>query len=158
MSCNPRVFLDDTSLSGVWQDEIKLLLHKSNLGWFDPCIIDCTSESLKRKHHERRSCDFCLYCITPDISGLRSIAEAVNDSNHQPDKTVVIFLRDDIDPAHSFTEAAWHSLQAIGRLLERNGAKVCLTLEEAVDYLSASSLFNQIASHRSHRRVNNRSA
>ena len=45
--------------------------------------------------YEREHCDFCLYVITPLMTGVYSIAEVTDDSNKRPEKTLFCVLHED---------------------------------------------------------------
>ena len=39
---------------------------------------------------QRAECDFCLYVITPKMTGVYSIAEVVDDSNKRPEQDNIL--------------------------------------------------------------------
>ena len=89
---------------------------------------------MKEELRQRKLCDFCLYVITPKMTGVYSIAEVVDDSNKKPGKTVFVRLRDDEDKR--FDEGQWKSLGAVAQLVERNGVAVFSDLKSAAIYLN----------------------
>lgn len=73
-----------------------------------------------------------MYVITSGLKGVYSIAEIIDDSNKRPEKTVVCILKDGFDGQMS------RSLDAVLKLAESNGAKVCNSLEDIADTLNKS--------------------
>ena len=110
----------------------------------NPVVPDWTEAHKIIERKQREECDVCLYVITPRMVGVYSIAEAVDDSNKRPDKTVFCFLevddaRDDTCNAKEkndiqrdqkekatnkcsrFNQQQVASLNAVGTLVESNG-------------------------------------
>ena len=131
MSTN--VFLGGTCNESTWRNQMMKYLYEYGLTWFNPVVEDWTEECMRKELEERKICDFCLYTITPKMIGVYSIAEVVDDSNKQPDKTVLVLLRDDNDGLR-FNEGQWKSLNSVAVMVKRNGGHV-------FDNLKAASLF-----------------
>ncbi|NQZ57600.1 MAG: hypothetical protein HRT88_09075 [Lentisphaeraceae bacterium] len=125
------VFLGGTCNGSNWRERLIPLL---NIAYFNPVVDEWTEKCLAEELHKRESCDFCLYVITPKLLGTYSIAELVDDSNKRPQKTLLVLLKNDGDI--EFAEFQWRSLNAVGRLVEKNGAQVFSCLEEAASYLN----------------------
>ena len=70
---------------------------------------------------QRELCDFCLYVITPKMTGVYSIAEVIDDSNKKPEKTIFCVLTD-YDEEH-FNAGQIKSLISVGNMVERNGGQ-----------------------------------
>lgn len=87
-----KVFLGGTCNESTWRNRIIVML---DIDYFDPVVDDWTVDCMKRELQERKLCDFCLYTITPKMTGVYSIAEVVDDSNKRPDKTILVILKDD---------------------------------------------------------------
>ena len=83
---------------------------------------------------QREQCDCCLYVITPEMTGVYSIAEVVDDSNKRPDKTVFCVLNDG-----GFTDGQMRSLNSVGEMVKRNGGRFFLSLGEVANYLNMRS-------------------
>lgn len=83
---------------------------------------------------QKEICDFVLYVITKEMTGLYSIAEVVEDSNKRPQKTIFCYLEE------GFEESQIKSLKAVSNLVKKNGAKVYTSLEEVVEYLNSQQL------------------
>jgi hypothetical protein len=79
-------------------------------------------------------CDVCLYTITPKMTGVYSIAEAVDDSNKKPHDTVLVLLEH--DDIFTFSSSKWMSLEAVAKMVSSNGSKVFYTLDSVADYLN----------------------
>jgi len=124
-----RVFLGGTYNNSTWRDEIIRYFNDLNVNYFNPVVDDWNEEAQKNELRERETCDFCLYTITPKMTGVYSIAEVVDDSNKRPKKTIFVILEKDEDK--SFSNQEMRSLQAVAGLVKRNGAKVFYDLKSA---------------------------
>ena len=83
---------------------------------------------------QRELCDFCLYVLTPRMTGVYSIAEVVDDSNKRPHKTVFCILA--TDGALSLSPSQLKSLGQVSQMVEANGGIVYATLVAVADYLN----------------------
>jgi len=130
-----RVFLGGTysESASEWRDEIMPMLDEAGIEYFNPLVDDWNDEAQTRELQERATCDFCLYTITPKMTGVYSIAEVVDDSNKNPEGTVLVLLRE--HDGSRFSDKAWFSLRAVSALVKRNGAAVFYDLTHAVLYL-----------------------
>ena len=128
-----KVFLGGTWAESKWRDE---LIEMLEIDYFDPIVSDWDFEAQQRELEERESCDFVLYVITPEMQGVYSIAEVVDDSNKQPDKTLFCVLQEGGNK--EFTEGQLKSLSAVMDMVDRNGALVFADLEDIADWLNAS--------------------
>lgn len=118
-----RVFLGGTCGNSTWRDELKPILTSYGIDFFDPVIKgrDRTDEDRQREIEYRRVCDFTLYVITPDIRGVYSIAEVIDDSNRRPDKTLFLYLPETEDKKYPL-EGMTRSLDEVGEMVRRNRA------------------------------------
>ena len=130
-----RVFLGGTCNESAWRNRMIIYLNSEKLEYFNPVVDDWNDESQKREIKERENCDFCLYVITPKMTGVYAIAEVVDDSNKRPSKTVVVVWRDDDE--YKFNEAQWKSLYNVVKLVKRNGGTVFNNLKEAAVYMGS---------------------
>ena len=112
-----------------------IYLAKAGLDYFNPVVEDWTLEDQAIEVRERETCDFCLYTITPLMSGVYSIAEVVDDSNKQPEKTVLV-LSPALEGTATFSADTWRSLVAVAALVRRNGAHVFDNLHQAALWLA----------------------
>jgi len=121
-----KVFLGGTCNESIWRNRIIPML---DIDYFNPVVDDWTENCMAKERYERANCDFCLYTITPKMTGVYSVAEVVDDSNKRPQKTVLVLLRD--DGKERFTEGQWKSLGALATMVNKNGARVFDNLKEA---------------------------
>jgi len=134
-----KVFLGGTCNDSTWRDYfIKLL---KNVDYFNPVVKDWNDEAYKKELYEREHCDFCLYCITPKMKGVYSIAEVIDDSNKRPEKTIFVYLKKDEND--EFDKVQSKSLDAVSKMLNNNKAKVFNTLEEVAEFLNTVSEFRK---------------
>ena len=133
-----RVFLGGTCNGSDWRDRLIPLLR---IGYYNPVVEDWTPECQAEEVRQRETCDFVLYCITPRMTGVYSIAEAVDDSNKRPERTVFCVLgRDVVTPGYDttqvFTEGQVRSLRAVAAMVERNGGKAFESLDDCAVWLN----------------------
>lgn len=125
MNNKPTLFLGGTCNNSQWREALIPLL---TIHYFNPVVADWTPECQEREIKARQESDFVLYVITPKMTGVYSIAEVVEDSNKRPAKTVFCYLPEDEGVA--FTKDQLKSLAATAKLVEKNGASVCSSLDE----------------------------
>lgn len=134
-----RVFLGGTCVDSTWRSEIKPLLEKAGLSYFDPVLPnpeDWDDAAKEKEKEERENCDFCVYVITPKMKGVYSIAEAVDDSNKRSEKIIFIVLKEDDD--FTFYDDELSSLESVGDLIVNNGGFYANNLEAAVLFMYQS--------------------
>ena len=95
-----KVFLGGTWNESTWRDE---LIDMLEIDYFNPVVKDWTPDCMEREWSERLFADYCLYVITPKMTGAYSIAEVIDDSNKKPNKTIFCYLEEDGDL--KFTES-----------------------------------------------------
>lgn len=127
-----KVFLGGTCNESTWRNELIRMLE---IDYFNPVVEDWTPECMAEELKQRQECDYCLYVITPKMTGVYSIAEIIDDSNKRPDKTVFCFL--ETDEERSFDEFQIKSLTQVGKMVESNGGKWLSSLESIADYLNS---------------------
>lgn len=128
-----KVFLGGTCSNSKWRDGVKPQLK---IEYFDPvCSGEWTQEAYLRELHERETADFVMYVLTPKMTGVYSVAEVVDDSNKRPEKTLFCFLEKD-DP-EVFSPAQIKSLNAVAKMITKNGGRVFESLAEMVNYLNS---------------------
>jgi len=127
-----KVFLGGTCNGTDWRERLKLYLA---IDYFDPVVKDWTEECQVEEIRQRELCDFCLYVITPEMTGVYSIAEVIDDSNKRPGKTIFCILggerKDDRFHYHLL-----NSLIQVGKMVERNGGKYFTSLIDVAKYLN----------------------
>jgi hypothetical protein len=126
-----KAFLGGTCNESEWRDRLIPLL---TIDYFNPVVDDWNEEAMRREIQEREECDFCLYVITPKMSGFYSIAEVVDDSNKRPEKTVLGVMS--VDDGLTFSREQRKSLHAVEALIRRNGCPVFFSLSTIADYLN----------------------
>jgi len=138
-----KVFLGGTVAGSKWRN---YLMPKLEVGYFNPVVEVWTDAAYERELHERKSCDFCLYVLSPMMEGWYSIAEVADDSYKKPDKTIFCYLES--DEGQEFSPKQIKELEALGKLVTSNGAQWFNTLDEIIHFLNSahqsdnSKLFN----------------
>lgn len=135
-----KVFLGGTCEGYDWRKELISLLDTSKVDFFNPIVDDWNEEAQKKELEERKNTDFCLYTITPDMKGCYSIAEAIDDSNKRPDKTIFLVI-DSIKDYEKKEEIKFgpkmkKSLDAVEAMVTRNGGHVFDSIEEVAFFLN----------------------
>jgi Nucleoside 2-deoxyribosyltransferase like len=125
------VFLGGTCNNSLWRDAI---IPKLKINYYNPVVENWTIEHENEELKQRESCDYCLYVLTPKMTGVFSIAEVVDDSNKRPEKTIFCVLT--TDEEQTFTSHQLKSMNAVGKMVAENGAKVFSTIEKVADYLN----------------------
>ena len=128
-----KVFLGGTCNESKWREELIKMLK---IDYFNPVVEEWTEECMKEEIRQREVCDYCLYVITPLMTGVYSIAEVIDDSNKRPNKTIFCFLNKDGDK--NFTKGQIKSLKQVGRMVEDNAAIWLKDLEEIATYLNGA--------------------
>lgn len=136
-----KVFLGGTCNYSKWREE---LIKMINIDFFNPVVDDWNEEAYEEELRQRELCDYCLYVITPLMTGVYSIAEVIDDSNKRPERTIFCYLKEDYSSLIKtstptiirFTERQLRSLDRVGRMVEKNGGKYFHSLEEVADYLN----------------------
>jgi len=126
-----KVFLGGTCNGSKWRD---IISPKLTIDYFNPVVDDWTEEDYQNELREREECNYCLYVITPKMTGTYSIAEVVDDSNKRPKKTIFCFVKQ--DGKEKFDESQIKSLDKVGVMVENNGGKYLKSLNEVVKYLN----------------------
>jgi len=126
-----KVFLGGTCNNSGWRD---ILIPMLSINYFNPVVEDWTPACQEEEIRQRKECDYCLYIITPEMTGVYSIAEVVDDSNKQPDKT--IFCVSTSINGETFSKGKLKSLDAVGNLVLGNGGKYFHSLSAVALYLN----------------------
>jgi len=140
-----KVFLGGTCGQSTWRDELIPILKILGIDFYNPVIKDRdrTDADKEDEIQYRKSCDFVLYVITPDIKGLYSIAEVIDDSHERPEKTLFLYLPESDDKKYPL-EGMYGSLEEVGRMVERNNAKWFQTWMELVNFFKANKPRKQV--------------
>lgn len=121
-----KVFLGGTCNGSSWRDKLIPMLRAS-ISAFNPVVKDWNAEAQAREIVARETSDINLYCITPKMTGVYSIAEVIDDSNKRPEKTCLIVLPTDDDA--TFPEHALKSMNQVIAMFQRNGGHYYPSLE-----------------------------
>ena len=117
-----------------WREKLEKKLDSyKQIELFNPVVSDWNEEAQKNEIRMRKKADIMLYVITPKMTGAFSIAEVVDDSNKIPKKTIFCWLPTDEDD--EFTKTQMKSLEQVGKLVEKNGAKYFGSLKEVIEYI-----------------------
>ena len=127
-----KVFLGGTCNESVWRNYV---INHLQIDYFNPIVDDWTPECQDEEIKQRKECDYCLYVITPRMIGTYSIAEAVDDSNKRPEKTIFCYVP--VDVLLKFNKSQEKSLDKVGEMIENNGGKWFTTLDDVIDYLNS---------------------
>ena len=123
-----KVFLGGTCGGSNWRDKAEQILIDLDIRFFNPVVKDWTPACQQEEIKQRKTCDKCLYVITPQMEGVYSIAEVVDDSNKRPEKTIFVVLKKHLGV--EFNKTQLKSLYAVSSLVIRNGGTVLNSLEE----------------------------
>ena len=137
MADRMKVFLGGTCNESTWRNRMIIYLDQDGLDAFNPVVKDWDEKAQENELRERRTCDFCLYTITPKMTGVYSIAEVIDDSNKRPEKTVLVLLKSDGDL--KFTQAQGKSLASVAKMVVRNGSHVFDNLKDAAVWMGKES-------------------
>jgi len=133
------VFLGGTCADSKWREE---LIPKLNINYFNPVVEDWTPECQEEEIRQRENCEFVLYTLTRTHSTY-SIAEAVDDSNKRPEKTIICITNELMDykwyTKWAMDEQDMKHLDAVGKLVERNGGKYFKNLDDVANYINSMS-------------------
>jgi len=129
-----KIFLGGTCNNSKWRNDLIPLLTENNIDYFNPVVDNWNKKAQQKEIYERKHCDFCLYTITPKMTGVYSIAEVVDDSNKRPLKTILIILAQDDDK--KFDEFQIKSLKQVAKLVTNNGGKYFSNFNKVIEYLN----------------------
>ena len=108
-----KIFLGGTCNGSTWREKLKPML---TIDWFDPVVEDWTPECQAEEYRQKEEeCNIHLYVITSGMTGVFSIAEAV-DSAWRPGVRAIFF----VDP-DGFSRAQMKSFEAVGSLIASKG-------------------------------------
>jgi hypothetical protein len=128
---NNKLFLGGTCNNSTWRDKLISMLTCT---YFNPIVPDWNNEAYQEELRQRQSCDYCLYVITPKMTGVYSIAEVVDDSNKRPERTLFCILNN--EDTCEFTEGQLKSLLAVQNMVKNNGARVFSSLEDIAEFVN----------------------
>ena len=120
-----KIFLGGTVNGSTWRDRLIPMLK---VDYFNPVVEDWTPEDAEEEVRQRQICDYCLYVLTPKMTGVYAIAEVVDDSNKRPEKTIFCVLETDGDD--QFDPHNVKAMALVKKMVAENGAIICESLED----------------------------
>lgn len=120
-----RVFLGGTCNGSTWRDHLIPML---GVDCFNPVVEDWTPECAAEEARQRETSDYCLYVLTPKMTGVFGVAEVVDDSNKRPEKTILCILQK--DDGQVFDAHNVKAMALVEKMVAANGALVCHSLED----------------------------
>ncbi len=137
-----KVFLGGTVNNSKWRDKLIPLLK---VAYYNPVVTDWTEEVQKRELEERKNCDYCLYVLTPLMTGYYSIAEVVDDSYKRPDRTILCYIVTDAEK--KFSEQQIQDLENLRKIVENNGGLFIDSLENIADFFNSAYIREKNKTH-----------
>jgi len=110
-----KVFLGGTCNNSTWRDELIPHLEANKIDFFNPVVEDWTPDCQEEEYRQKEECDFHLYVITSEMTGVFSIAEAV-DSVFAEGKTCMFQVLND-----GFDKGQRKSLLSVCELIQKRG-------------------------------------
>lgn len=124
-------FLGGTCNESHWRDELIAQLDE-RVEFFNPVVPDWTPECQANEDQARKEARYVLFVITSEMTGVFSIAEAVDCSNKRPDSTLFAYLKE------GFNNGQLKSLAATARMIALNGAKTFNSIKEIAVFLNSA--------------------
>jgi hypothetical protein len=108
-----KVFLGGTCNDSTWR---AILIPALQVKTFNPVVASWTKEDQENEFFEKEyECNVHFYCITKEMKGMYSIAEAV-DSTLTPGKVTILHVIPD-----GFDDSQLKSLEAVVGLVNQRG-------------------------------------
>lgn len=126
-----KIFLGGTCNGSTWRDKLIPLLK---IDYFNPVVENWTPECQLEEIKQREQCDYCLYVITPKMTGVYAIAEVVDDSNKRPNKTLFCVLEKDNEEIFSLHQLK--SLKSTMKMVSENGGVIFTSLEDVAEFVN----------------------
>jgi len=115
-----KIFLGGTCNNSTWRDWVMPELDRLKIPYFNPVVEDWTPECQAEEERQKEECDIHLYVITPEMTGVFSIAEAV-DSAWKKDKHCLFYV---VQSHLLFPKGQLKSLRAVEDLIYKRGGTV----------------------------------
>jgi len=125
-----NVFIAGRGDYGNWRSEIKRLLGDNVI------TAESSGRGLVNAQHdafEKEHADAIVFVITPSALSTFDLANAVNESNKRPEKTIVCFLSAGNEWMHDPRRYA--ELSEVRAILESNGARCLNGLAEITELI-----------------------
>jgi len=107
-----RVFLGGTCAGSIWRDQLIKVLQ---VEYFNPVVADWTPAAQAEEAVQKQLCNVHLYVITKDMTGVFSIAEAVDSACTAGKLTILHVIPE------GFAEPQLKSLVAVCDLVRNRG-------------------------------------
>lgn len=108
-----KVFLGGTCNGSIWRDDLMPLL---DVAYFNPVVEDWTEECQAIEEAEKSNlCNIHLYVITSDMTGVFSIAEAIESTMTNGKITILHIIPDE------FSKWQLKSLGAVMDMVKKHG-------------------------------------
>lgn len=127
-----KVFLGGTCNGSDWREEF---IRHLNVRFFNPVVPEWNDEARQKELIARANYRILLYAITPQMRGFYSIAEVVDDSNKNPQRTILLIIEKDGET--TFSKHQLTSLNATAELVKNNGAKVFNNILKCAEYCNS---------------------
>lgn len=131
------VFLGGTCNGSTWRDELMPMLTEREVTFFNPVVEDWTEEAKAHEDIAKENATWELYVITPEMTGVYSIAEIMYKAATDPNNLIICVPQDE-----RWTEGQWRSLTATTTLARKLGldaaegaVTVCSDLKVVAEYL-----------------------
>jgi len=131
-----KLFLGGTCNESKWREELMPLLDGLNIQYFNPVVDDWNEDAQKNEEHQKdHECTNHLYVITPEMTGVFSIAEIIESAISHKGKTYVCALYN--YGGKSFNEKQWRSLSAVLKMASKHGASTYTTMKELIERIDS---------------------
>ena len=130
-----KLFLGGTCNNSAWREELIPHLEKIGIDYFNPVVDDWTAEAQKNEELEKKErCTHQVYVITPEMTGVFSIAEMVESAISRNAVTYICFLQK--YDGTEFDMGQWRSLVAVGGLVSKYNGRVCTNLSDLLELIT----------------------
>lgn len=133
-----KVFMGGTCNESTWREDfVKKFEAKRNeckvynFKFFNPVVEDWDEEAQRKEDYEKRTSDYWIFCITPKMTGVYSIAEVMIKLFNVPRRTIFCVL--DEDGGKKFPEFMKRSMNKIVSDIQKMGYAVYRSLDEMVN-------------------------
>lgn len=126
-----RVFLGGTCNGASWRDALIPMLQ---CDYFNPLVPEWDNDAQMNELREREECDVLLYVLTPEMTGVYSIAEIVEDSIMNATKTIVCLL--DFPPTTARVDRKTSSIFAVMKMVQKYNVPVLTSLTDVADTIN----------------------
>lgn len=133
-----KIFLGGTTRGYDWRKDLEDRFgYIKFVELFNPIVEHWDEKAREKENKYKEVSDLNIYVLTPYMEGCYSIAEVVDDSNKQPEKTVFVYLSEikSKKEIRKFTKEMLKSLGAVAELVESNGGNCFTSMDELVDYI-----------------------